>query len=156
MTAMRLFHTVRRARIALLLLLALTAGSVCAAPRGAVPAPATLYQQLGGQRGVAAITQSMLDGFAGDPRVRPFFERVDIRRFSEQFEVFICQVADGPCRYRGQSLASVHQGMNIHAGQFNAVVENLIQAMTVQHIPVRVQNRLLARLAKMRGEVVHH
>jgi hemoglobin len=44
--------------------------------------------------------------------------------------------------------------MNLSRSDFNALVENLIDSMDDQHIPVPVQNRLIARLAPQRGEVI--
>ncbi|BFI95304.1 MAG: group 1 truncated hemoglobin [Rhodanobacter sp.] len=116
----------------------------------------TLYEQLGGEHGVAAITSNLLDAFARDPQVAPSFDHVDINRFQAYFADYICQIADGPCRYKGDSMAAVHRGMHINAAMFNAVVEDLIAAMNRQRVPVRVQNRLLARLAPERKDIVYH
>lgn len=117
--------------------------------------PPTLYAQLGGEQGVRAITDRLLDRFANDPKVAPFFAHVDIPLFARHFGEFICVVADGPCRYSGDAMDEVHHGMHIDEAQFNAVVEDLIDAMTDQHVPVRVQNRLIARLAPLRPEVIY-
>jgi hemoglobin len=114
-----------------------------------------LYDQLGGGEGIHAITERMIDRFAQDPRVLPLFAHIDIPRFSSHFSEFICQVADGPCHYRGDSMAEVHRGMNINEAQFNAVVQDLIAAMDAQQVPVRVQNRLIARLAAMQQSIVY-
>lgn len=141
----------RQALVALLLVAVLVAAGCVSAPAR----PRTLYDQLGGKVGVHAVTESMLDAFANDDRMRPFFAHVDINRFSREFSVFVCQLADGPCHYSVENLAEVHRGMNIGPTQFNAVVENLIKAMDAQHVPVPVQNRQLARMAPLRGQVMH-
>jgi hemoglobin len=65
-----------------------------------------------------------------------------------------CVEAGGPCIYNGDSLAEAHKGMNLTRSDFNALVENLIDAMDDQRIPVPTQNRLIARLAPQRGEVI--
>lgn len=116
---------------------------------------ATLYDELGGHDGVAAITENLLDAFAEDPRVAALFAHVDITRWKVMFSDFICQTADGPCRYTGDSMEEVHRGMDIDETMFNHVVEDLISAMDRQHVPVPVQNRLIARLAPMRGQMLH-
>jgi hemoglobin len=119
-----------------------------------VKAP-TLYDQLGGKAGVAAITENLLDAFAADPQVAPSFAHVDIRRWKRVFADYLCQTADGPCQYRGDSMEEVHRGMHIDEAMFNAVVEDLITAMDRQHVPVRVQNRLIARLAPTRAQMLY-
>jgi hemoglobin len=115
----------------------------------------TLYVQLGGRSGIAAITDQLLDAFARDPLVAPAFRHVDIGLFQTHFTDYLCQLAEGPCRYTGDSMAEVHRGMHIDEATFNAVVQDLITAMNHQHVPVRVQNRLLARLAPERKDIIY-
>lgn len=122
---------------------------------GIVRTPTTLYAQLGGEQGVAALTDATLDRFAMDARVAPSFAHADISRFRRMFAQYICQVAAGPCQYTGDSMVEVHRGMNLSAAQFNAVVEDLTAAMTSLHIRVPVQNRLIKRLAPVHDDVVY-
>lgn len=49
----------------------------------------------------------------------------------------------------------MHRGLAISEAQFNAVVEHLIDAMDAQRIPQAAQNRLIARLAPMRKDVIY-
>ncbi|OOG56233.1 group 1 truncated hemoglobin [Rhodanobacter sp. C03] len=130
-------------------------GMLSACSTGPARAPATLYDQLGGEQGIAALTDAALDHYAADPRVAPAFAHADIGRFRRMFAQYLCQVADGPCHYTGDSMADVHRGMNVSETQFNAVVEGLTASMTSLHISVRVQNRLLRRLAPERGDVIY-
>ena len=132
---------------ATLLLLAGCAGAPARKP--------TLYDQLGGRDGIAAITDRLLDVFASDPLVAPAFQHVDIDIYRTHFTDYICQLADGPCRYTGDSMSEVHRGMHIDEAAFNAVVQDLIAAMNRQHVPLRVQNRLLARLARERKDIIY-
>ncbi len=131
------------------LLVALTACSQTVRP------PATLYDQLGGKQGVAALTDAAIDQYADDPRVAPTFEHVDIKRFRRVFAEYICKISDGPCRYTGGSMAEVHRGLNLRETQFNAIVEDLTAAMTSLHLPVPTQNRLIKRLAPVRKDVLY-
>jgi hemoglobin len=56
--------------------------------------------------------------------------------------------------YTGDSMAESHKGQNVSRSDFNALVEDLIAAMDEQGISVPVQNRLIARLAPMRPDVI--
>jgi hemoglobin len=51
-------------------------------------------------------------------------------------------------------MAESHKGQNLTRSDFNALVEDLIDAMDAEGISVPNQNRLIARLAPMRGEVI--
>jgi len=115
----------------------------------------TLFDDLGGMDGITKTTERLLDYFAADSRIRPFFAHTDVNRFKTRFSEHICEITGGPCHYKGDSMENVHRGMVISEGQFNAVVEAYIHAMTERGIPVSVQNRLLARLAPMREDIIH-
>lgn len=116
---------------------------------------ASLYQQLGGSQGIAALTHASINHYAADPRVAPTFAHADISRFRRMFAQYLCQLSDGPCQYKGDSMAEVHRGMHLSDTQFNALVEDFTAAMTSLQLPVRVQNRLLKRLAAQHGDVTY-
>ncbi|WP_054997762.1 group I truncated hemoglobin, partial [Pseudomonas tremae] len=91
---------------------------------------------------------------ARDDRIVEHFKKVDIVRLRDKLVEQLCVEAGGPCRYTGDSMAESHKGQNLTPSDFNALVENLIAAMDTENVPVPVQNRLIARLAPMRGDVV--
>ena len=113
-----------------------------------------LYQQLGGVEAIARISDRFLRELSADPQVADHFRGIDARRFRDQVAAQLCQVADGPCEYDGGSMLDVHRGMDIDQRAFNAVVEDLIRAMESLRVPIPAQNRLLARLAPMREDIV--
>lgn len=115
----------------------------------------TLYQDLGGQIGVAKLVDSFINNIGHDEQIFDYFSDANVSRFRNQFIVHICAVSDGPCNYTGDSMEDIHAGMNINEADFNRVVELLIDAMEDQQITFKIQNRLLARLAPMRSGIIH-
>lgn len=118
------------------------------------PSP-NLYQQLGGESGVEAIVYDLIVRIADDERVVDRFRNVDISRFKEGFETYICSVSGGPCEYTGDSMQVVHAGHYYTDTEFNAIVELLVEAMEAQAVPIAAQNRLLARLAPDYDDIVY-
>ncbi|NBB11096.1 group 1 truncated hemoglobin [Pseudomonas sp. SLFW] len=118
------------------------------------PKDDSLYHALGERAGIQRIVEGMLLHVAQDDRIYKYFAKVDIVRARDKLVEKFCVEAGGPCIYSGDALPEVHKGMNISRSDFNALVENLIDAMDEQHIPVPTQNRLIARLASQRGEVI--
>lgn len=114
----------------------------------------SLYQALGGKPGITRIVEGMLLNVARDPRIVQHFRNVDPERLRNKLVEKFCVEAGGPCTYTGDTMAEAHKGQRIDRAEFNALVENLTDAMEAQGVPVRVQNRLLARLAAERGEVI--
>lgn len=113
-----------------------------------------LYQDLGQRAGIQRIVEGMLLNAAKDERIVERFRRVNIVLLRDRLVDKFCAVADGPCTYTGDSLAESHKGQNLSPSDFNALVENLIASMDAEKIPVPVQNRFIARLAALRGEVI--
>ncbi|PPU76213.1 MULTISPECIES: group I truncated hemoglobin [Xanthomonas] len=116
----------------------------------------TLYDELGGQAGVEALVETMLSRIADDQRIVGTFARVNIVMLNARLVQKFCHVADGPCPDTAKSMQQAHAHLAIREADFNALVEDLNWAMDQRKIPRRTQNRLLARLAAMHGEIVNH
>ncbi|MEE4221795.1 group I truncated hemoglobin [Pseudomonas viridiflava] len=114
----------------------------------------SLYQDLGQRAGIQRIVEGMLLNAAKDDRIVERFKRVNIVLLRDRLVDKFCVIVDGPCTYNGDSLAESHKGQNLSPSDFNALVENLIAAMDAENVPVPVQNRFIARLAALRGEVI--
>jgi len=119
------------------------------------PAPqASLYERLGGRAGIEAITEAMLVRTADDPRIRGDFAEADIVHLHASLSEHLCSLTGGPCTYRGRDMKAAHAGLGLTEADFNALVENLVDAMTERGVPLGAQNDLLAILAPMRGDVI--
>ncbi|PHN26142.1 group 1 truncated hemoglobin [Pseudomonas sp. ICMP 460] len=116
----------------------------------------SLYRDLGALPGITRIVEGMLLNVARDGRIVEHFRRVDIQRLRNKLIEKFCVEAGGPCTYTGDGMAEVHKGQKVSRSDFNALVEDLIKAMDSEGIAVPVQNRLIARLAALRGEVIEH
>lgn len=145
----------RRTLPALLLSLSLLPLSACAsgAPDTRVGG-ATLYDQLGGGPGIEILVDEFLDVLSTDLRIVAQFADTDLSRFRGHLIDQICELADGPCTYTGEDMHTVHAGMEITERDFNALVEDLQDAMERLEISRAAQNRLLAKLAVYQRDVV--
>lgn len=114
----------------------------------------SLYRALGEQPGITRIVEGMLLNVAGDARIVHHFDGVDIGRLRDKLAEHLCVDAGGPCTYTGDSMEESHKGLRLTPSDFNALVENLQDAMTAQGVPMPAQNRLLARLAPTRGQML--
>ncbi len=118
------------------------------------PKDDSLYRDLGEQAGITRIIEGMLLNIAGDPRIVRHFESIDIVRLRDKLVEQVCAEAGGPCTYTGDSMEESHKGQNLTPSDFNALVENLQAAMSSQGVAMPAQNRLLARLAPMRAQII--
>ena len=131
---------------------ALAAGSACAQSAENNNA---LYQQFGAQAGMVALIDDFTLRLLADPRMNPFFKDLDLPKFKVQLVAQFCELAGGPCQYKGPDMKKAHAGVDINKAQFNTLVEVLQLSMDAQGIAFGAQNRLLARLAPMHREVIN-
>ena len=136
-------------RLAMLCLPLLLAACAQQAPRDD-----GLYRALGEEPGIVRIVEGMLLGSARDPRIARHFLDIDIERLREKLIEQLCFESGGPCLYTGDSMEESHKGLRLTPSDFNALVEHLQDAMEAEGVPTPAQNRLLARLAPMRGQVI--
>ena len=129
-----------------------------AAAMWALTAPAmaetTLYEDLGGKSGLDRMVDASVDNYLSDPRIKDIFSESNIDRIRAELKDQFCQLAGGPCVYKGHDMVVTHKGLHLTNANFNALVEDLQDAMTKCDIPFATQNRLLALLAPYQHQVV--
>ena len=131
--------------------LVLFAAALCAA---APAARAELYDDLGGEAGIRSIVDHAVPRWLADPRVGPTFADTNMDRFRRLLADQFCQITDGPCHYAGRNMVAAHRGLDLTRAQFNALAEDLQDAMEESGVAYHTQNRLLAKLAPMQRDVV--
>ncbi len=114
----------------------------------------TLYNDLGGKEGVVAVVDQFLWNLADNKQVSHYFVETNLERFRDKLIEYVCQAAQGPCTYSGDSMERTHKHMGVTITDFNVTVESLILAMESRHINTGVQNRLLKALAVDYAKVV--
>lgn len=114
----------------------------------------TLFADMGGQAGIDRIVDASVDNYLSDDRIKAIFDESNIDRLRAEFKVQFCQVAGGPCQYKGHDMTAAHKGLHLTNANFNAVVEDLQDAMDKVGLSTATQNRFLARLAPMQRQVV--
>lgn len=114
----------------------------------------TLYQRLGGQPALQAITDQLIDVASTDPNTKRSFHRVNLQRVKEKLAEQFCVLAGGPCTYTGDDMRLVHRGLQITEREFYGLVEQLRTILDARGVGSREKNELLALLAPMKPHVV--
>lgn len=120
------------------------------------PGQSQLYQEVGGNEGIARITDAFIKKIASDPDILPYFAKSSVSHFRQGFISHLCTSVNGPCEYNGDSMVDIHTGMNIDEKDFNRVVELLIAAMEDEGIGYSTQNKVLKALAPLRSDIIHY
>lgn len=114
----------------------------------------SLYEELGGDAGISHIVDDALLLVLQDPRIKEAFKDTNMKRLAGLLKEQFCEISGGPCRYSGDDMKLTHEGQDVSSAQFNALAEDVQLAMEKLNISSSVQNKLIARLAPMKRDIV--
>ena len=115
---------------------------------------ASLYQALGGEEKLKPMVHLFVRKLVGDTRISKYFEGTNLKLLEEHLYEQFCELAQGPCVYHGDPMREVHKGMKLKQADFNALAEDLQDAMQESGIAYSTQNKLIAKLAPMYLDIV--
>jgi len=114
----------------------------------------SLYTRLGGHEAIKAVVEDFVGRCAADSRINSKFGRTDVPRLKAMLADQICSGSGGPCTYAGRDMAETHAGMGVTAGEFDALVEDLVATLDQFNVPKADQGELLGILGPMRPDIV--
>ena len=115
---------------------------------------ASLYERLGGLEAITAVVDSFVARCASDDTINKKFGRTDVPRLKKMLVDEVCEATGGPCTYTGRGMEETHDGMQVTAGEFDALVEDLVATLDEFDVPKAEQEELLGLLGPMRGDIV--
>jgi hemoglobin len=122
--------------------------------KGVKDMAASLYERLGGLDAIHAVVDSFVARCAGDGRINPKFAKSDVPRLKKMLVDQVCDATGGPCTYTGRDMQETHAGMGVTAGEFDALVEDLVATLDEFEVPRAEQEELLGLLAPIRTDIV--
>ncbi len=136
---------------------AIAQGMAQPSPASAYPvAPAPgLFDALGQKAGIRSLMDDFTQRLRADARIGEQFKDTKLDALASQLTDQVCQLAGGPCVYKGPDMKEAHANMDVTRAHFNALVEVLQVSMDARGVPFARQNQLLALLAPMHRDVVN-
>lgn len=113
-----------------------------------------LYERLGGLDAIKAVVEDFVARCAADDRINQKFGRTDIPRLKKMLVDQVCEATGGPCTYVGRDMKDTHRGLAVTAGEFDALVANLVATLNKFNVPQPEQEELLGALAPMKPDIV--
>lgn len=115
---------------------------------------ATLYERLGGTEGITKIASDLVDIHIANPRIAPRFAGSDASQLKHRAATFFIAGSGGPNVYEGKDMLSAHKGMNIDAEEFNAVLDDALEALEKNNVGQREKEEVLYILYSMKKDIV--
>jgi hemoglobin len=103
---------------------------------------------------ITAVVENFRDRVASDDRINLKFARTDIARLTKMLMDQVCEATGGACRYKVRSMKEAHAGMGVTAGEFDALVEDLVGTLNHFKVGGQEQRDLLAILGPLKPEIV--
>src|SRR5262249_5274842 len=116
--------------------------------------PKSLYERLGGKEAISAVVDDFAQNVLGDARINKKFAKSDPARLLANLKDFVCFATGGPCRYTGLDMKTSHKNMGPTAGEFTALVEDLVKTLDKFKVQDKEKNELLGVLAGLRADIV--
>lgn len=113
-----------------------------------------MWKAFHGQAGVDRIVDDFVRRNSADPTIGDIFVGQDLVRLRRLLKEQFCYILNGGCTYSGRDMKAAHQDMGVQAKDMNVLVGNLQLAMAQERVANVAQNRLLAKLAPMRRDIV--
>ncbi len=157
------------ARAARLLLMLCVALAGCWSDDGGRPiaqakeAEKSLFERLGGEKGIAKMVDEWVARSVNDPRVNLTRRGTEMQwvpadsnvaRLKGGLVQFICAASGGPQKYEGRDMKSVHQGMRISGGEFDAMKKDLKEAMKMLKVGEKEEKELFKVIEGARKDIV--
>lgn len=114
----------------------------------------SLYERLGGKDAISAVVEDFAGNVLADPRINKKFAKSDPARLVSNLKDFVCFATGGPCQYKGLSMKDSHKNMGTTAGEFSALVEDLVKTLDKFKVPEKEKNELLGALGGLRSDIV--
>jgi hemoglobin len=130
--------------------------TAAAAPAPKAPRTGSLFERLGGMPAISAVVDDFAGNVLADARINKKFAKTDAPRLLANLKDFVCMATGGPCQYKGLDMKKSHKRMDVTAGEFNALVEDLVKTLDKFNVPDQEKKELLGALAGLRGDIVEN
>ncbi|MGQ3486987.1 group I truncated hemoglobin [Roseovarius pacificus] len=119
----------------------------------------TLYRRLGGQPGIKALVDDIIEAHMNNPTLGPRF--LPYRETPEDLEAAKAHLCDflgagsgGPEEYTGRDMVSAHRGMNISVAEYMAALDDIMVTLTEHEIDDQTCKDVLMISFTLKSEIV--
>ena len=115
----------------------------------------SLYTQVGGESGIAAVVDDFYARVTADDLLGPWFAKTDGERLRGHLRAYLTVALGGPEAYSGRSMRAAHAGLAITGQAFDSVLDRLADSLTAAGVDAALTVRVLRVIATLRPVVVH-
>ena len=119
----------------------------------------TLFERLGGTKGITAIVDDAVETHMNNPAVSarflPYKDRPEHLAIVKQHTVdFFSAGSGGSATYSGRDMTTTHKGMNISPSEYMSVVDDIFVALDKHSITEETKKDVLSILWSLKGMII--
>ncbi len=119
----------------------------------------TLFERLGGHKGISMIVDDTVDNHMNNPHVNarflPLKENLDQLAIIKNHTIdFFSAGSGGPNNYKGKDMVTAHTGMNISPAEYVHVIDDIFMALDKNNIDEDSKKDVLAILWSLKGMMI--
>jgi len=143
--------------IALALCAALNAPAMA---QQAAPAKPSLYERLGGLKGISLVVDDFIDRLVSNktlnknPAINAGRKSSPAPYLKVQVSQLMCEATGGPCKYTGKDMKSSHAHLNISDKEWDVMVEEFKKSLNKFKVPEAEQDELFDIIGKTKADIV--
>jgi hemoglobin len=125
------------------------------------PGPGSLYERLGGRKGIYRLMSASIDSLHDNEQLNRQNAKLAQAKLTtnptdlkEKVTDFFCRITGGPCLYRGRTMRNSHAHLDITDADWRVFIDDTIRIMTELKLPGREQDDLLALIETLKNEIV--
>ena len=115
----------------------------------------SLYECLGGAKGIAQIVEDTFAAHLKNPVVKTRFEIVkDLEKTKKMVREFFGAGSGGPENYTGKDMMAAHKGMNISEQEHLAVRDDVVEALAKNKVSEDAVKDVIGILYSLKGQII--
>lgn len=121
--------------------------------RKPAPAPAPVYDRIGGYEAIEVVVEDFYGRVLADDQLSNFFTGTNMSRLKGKQVEFFAAALGGPEPYTGAPMRQVHQGRGITMHHFGLVAGHLADALAAVGVPPATVTEILGAIAPLAPEI---
>ena len=114
----------------------------------------SLYEQLGGEAGVAVVVDDFYARIVADELLAPWFVHADHDSIRFHLKAYLAVALGGPEQYSGRSMRQAHGGLRITGEAFDTVLDRLVESLVAAGVDDAATAKVRSLVATLRPVVV--
>jgi hemoglobin len=124
------------------------------------PAPAPLYERLGGLKGITVVVDDFINRLVANktlnknPAINAGRKSSPAPYLKFQVSQQVCEVTGGPCKYTGKGMKESHAHLNITEKEWDVMAVEFKKSLDKFKVPGAEQKELFEIVGKTKADIV--